>query len=109
MLTPGRHYIGDVIRLAVNYSSLGTDVDPTGVVLSVMDPCGTVQTYTYGEDGEVSFIDTGDYYYDYVIPERSGRYKYRWTSTGTGTTSALEGDFLVQHSPFFDDVPRLYG
>lgn len=109
MLAPGRHYIGDVIRIAVNYSSLGTDVDPEGVSLSIMDPSGTVVTYVYGSDPDVTLTDVGDYYCDYVIPQKSGRYKYRWTSTGVGTTSALEGDFLVQHSPFFDDVPRLYG
>jgi len=109
MLAPGKHYIGDVIRLAVNYSTAGTDVDPDGVTLSVMHPDGVVVSYIYGTDAEIGYTDTGDYYCDYVIPEKSGRYRFRWVSTGDGTTSALEGDFLVQHSAFFDDVPRLYG
>jgi len=48
MLAPGKHYIGDVIRLAVNYSTAGTDVDPDGVTLSVMHPDGVVVSYIYG-------------------------------------------------------------
>lgn len=109
MLAPGKHYIGDVIRLAVNYSAFDVDVDPATVSLSVMDPCGTVRTFVYGTDPEITYADTGDFYSDYVIPEKSGRYRYRWVSTGAGLQSALEGDFLVQYSSFFDDVPRLYG
>ena len=108
MLTPGKHYIGDIVRLAVNYSSIGTDIDPETVALKIMSPCGIVTTLTYGVDPEIGFTDTGDYYCDYS-PNASGRWRYRWVSTGTNTVSALEGDFLVQHSPFFDDVPRLYG
>lgn len=108
MLAPGRHYIGDPIRLAVNYSTNGTDVDPTGVTLRVRDPNGIVTEYVYGTDADVVLTDAGDYLCDF-IPDQSGRWSFRWVSSGTNTTSALEGEFLVQRSPFYDTTTRLYG
>ncbi len=109
MLAPGKHYVGDVIRLAANYSYLDADIDPETVSLKVMRPDGVTVNYLYGTDAEIGYSDTGDYYCDYVIPQCSGRYGYRWVSTGTGTVSALEGDFLVQRSAFFDGMDRAYG
>lgn len=103
MLTPGRNAVNTTVRLAVNFQDdNATDVDPATVTLKVMSPGGTLTSYLYGTDDEVVRIDTGDYYVDYV-PAESGRWHYRWSSTGSATSIAIEGTFVVQASPFFDD------
>jgi len=103
MLTPGRNYVNTTVRLAVNFQDDdATDVDPSTVTFKVYSPSGVTTTYVYATDAELIRLDTGDYYVDYV-PNESGRWHYRWSSTGTGTAIALEGTFVVQGSVFYDD------
>lgn len=103
MLTPGRHAVNTTVRIAVNFQDDdGTDVDPSGVTFSLYSPSATQTDYTYGTDDELIRLDTGDYVID-VVPDESGRWHYRWVSTGTGTAIAMEGSFLVQASVFFED------
>lgn len=108
-LVPGKYYVGSVVRLTINYQNdAGTDVDPTTVAIRVMSPCGVQTTYTYGTDAEVGKSSVGDYYAD-ITPDETGRWHYRWVSTGAGTTLVEDGRFQVQGSPFDDDVYRAYG
>jgi hypothetical protein len=103
LLTPGRHAVNTTVRIAVNFQDdNGTDVDPSGVSFRLYSPSATDTTYTYGTDIELVRLNTGDYVID-VVPNESGRWHYRWLSTGTGTSIALEGSFVVQSSVFFDD------
>lgn len=98
MLTPGRIYIGTTTRIAVNFQDDdGTDVDPSTVTFKAYAPDGETTTYVYATDAELIRADTGDYYVDFE-PDQSGRWHYRWTSTGSGTAIALEGHFVVQQS-----------
>lgn len=100
-LAPGRIYIGRPNRLSVNFNVDGSDVDPDEVTLRVMSPCGIETEYVYdGGSGDITKASVGDYYYE-VIPDEPGRWFFRWEATGTDTTDASEGDFLVQDSPFF--------
>ena len=104
-LRPGKIYIGRPVRLTVNFNVDDTDVDPTTVVLRVMSPDRVETTYTYAVAGTtVQRSSAGDYYCD-VTPDVAGRWYYRWQGTGTDTTDASEGDFLVQTSIFYDDLP----
>lgn len=104
MLTPGRHAVNTTVRLAVNFQDDdGTDVDPTTVTFKAYSPSGTTTTYVYATDAALVRSNTGDYYVDFV-PDESGRWYYRWSSTGTGTAIAIEGTFIVQASVFFDDA-----
>jgi hypothetical protein len=104
MLTPGRHYVNTTVRIAVNFQDDdGTDVDPSTVSFKSYSPNGAISSYVYGTDSEVIRANTGDYYVDFV-PAQSGRWFYRWASTGSGTAIALEGEVVVQASVFFDDA-----
>lgn len=109
MLTPGLKFVNGLVRIAANFQDEDrNDVDPTTVVLKIMSPTGTLKaTYTYGTDAELVQANTGDYYCDYS-PDKSGRWYYRWETTGAGTTTALEGSFVVKKSPFVDDVVDSY-
>ena len=104
MLAPGRNHINSPIQISLNLqTNAGVDVDPTTLTFKTWSPCGVTTTYVYGTDSEVSKSSVGDY--DAVFtPDESGRWFYRWEATGTGTTIAKEGDFLVQASPFYDDI-----
>lgn len=103
MLTPGRHYVNTTVRIAVNFQDDdGTDVDPSTVTFKAYSPTGTTTTYVYSTDTELIRMNTGDYYVDFV-PDESGRWFYRWSSTGTGTAIAIEGSLVVQSSVFYDD------
>jgi hypothetical protein len=75
----------------------GTLVDPTSVELSVMDPSGNIDTYTYS-GGQVTQASTGVYRKDLQIDE-AGDWRYWWESTGTGQ-GAEPGQFVVEGHPF---------
>lgn len=107
VMAPGKHYVNSVKRLTINFrDENGDDVDPPAVLIKVMSPCGTLTTYTYGEDSEIAKSSVGDYYAD-IVPNEAGRWHFRWESSGDGTTYDLaeEGSFPVQVSRFYDDIP----
>lgn len=108
-LYPGRRYVGDTVRLAVNWQNEdGTDLDPsTDTTLKTYSPSGTTTTYNFS-DTDVTKADTGDYYVE-IVPDESGRWHYRWIATGTGTAKVLEGSFMVQSSVFENDPTTDYG
>jgi hypothetical protein len=103
MLTPGRNYVNSPIQVSINLqNNSDVDVDPETVTFKTRSPCGTEASYVYGTDDEVTKSSVGDY--DAVFtPDEAGRWFYRWEATGTGTTIATEGNFLVQHSEFYDN------
>lgn len=102
-LSPGRRYVGDTVRLAVNWQNEdGTDLDPsTDVALKVRKPSGVITTYTYS-GADITKSSAGDYYHE-ITTDQSGRWWYRWTASGTGTNKVLDGSFNVQASAFDDD------
>jgi len=90
---------GDLVRLTATFeNAAGTDIDPTAVLFSFINPAGTSTTYTYGTDVELVKSATGIYYVD-INASSSGVYRWRWYSTGTGQTAA-EGSFTVEQSWF---------
>lgn len=103
MLSPGKVFVNRPIRLKANFSIDGEDTDPTDVTLRLMSPSRVETSYTYSDE-DVERSSAGDFYCD-VTPDEAGRWFYRWQSTGTGTTDAFEGDFLVQDSQFYQDWP----
>ena len=87
--------IGDLPRVKATFTDLDdTNVNPTTVSVTVLKPNGTSATYEYGTDEEVVREATGIYYID-VSVDQSGRWRYRWESTGTGQ-AAEEGTFRVK-------------
>lgn len=108
MLTPGRKYVNAPVRIAANFQDEDRiDVDPTTITFQLMNPGGQVSSYVYGTDAALVKVNTGDYYID-VTPDTSGRWFYRWDSTGTGKTVGFEGSFVVVASPFYEGVSDAY-
>lgn len=104
MLTPGKIYVNTNVRLTISFRDQDGDlVDPDTVTFKTCDPCGNKVEYVYNTDDEVTRLDTGRYAAD-IVPDTSGRYRFAWATTGTGTTFATESDFLVQESPWSADI-----
>lgn len=108
MMRPGRIFVNTEVRLEARFfDDSDTDTDPDTVKLYLIDPNGTQTTYTYSTDDEMGRTDTGDYYCD-VTPNMSGRWFWRWEATGSSTTVAQEGNFLVDFSPHFESGRSRY-
>jgi hypothetical protein len=108
MLEPGKIYVETELRLTASFvNSSGVAVDPDTVTFKTHSPSGDDATYVYGTDSEVQKASTGNYTAD-IVPTEAGRWRFRWKTTGTGTVIALEGDFIVKKSAFFDDPQTDY-
>ena len=108
MLAPGKYYNGTEIRLTIAFTdSSGDAVDPDTVTFSTFSPCSTKADYVYGTDSEVQKASTGNYTAD-ISPDESGRWYYRWETTGTGKKIVKEGSFVIQDSKFVDFPPCDY-
>lgn len=104
MLSPGKIWPETTLRLEVVFTDEdGNAVDPDTVTFSTYTPNGTLTSYVYGTDAEVGKSATGSYYAD-IVPDESGRWHFRWVTTGTGTALATEGNFVVQKSKFAGDA-----
>lgn len=100
MLTPGKIYVNTGLRLTEIFRDLDGDlVDPSTVTFKTFSPCCVQHSYVYGTDSEVIRVSAGKYAAD-IQPDEVGRWRWRWETTGTGTLFAVEGDFLIQDSPF---------
>lgn len=105
---PGRAYIYTTVRLRVRLMDEdGEDVNPSTVLFKTCSPSGVETTYTFQTDDEILRESTGHYRAD-IVPDETGRWHYRWETTGTGTVITVESDFLVQASKFYDDVETGY-
>lgn len=108
MLTPGRKAVNSPVRVAANFQDdQQADIDPDTVSVRFLAPSGVANLYTYGTDAALVKVNTGDYYIDFV-PNESGRWYYRWATTGTNKTIAFEGSFVVQFSQFEEGVQDAY-
>lgn len=104
MLAPGRIYVGDTKRIAINFQDDdGNDIDPDALTFKLMSPTGTVTTAAYGTNAQLVRLNVGDYYVD-VVPDESGRWHWRWISSGAGTATVTEGTLVVQWSEIEEGV-----
>ena len=91
--------IGDLVRCTGTFTNAaGNAIDPTTVTFKVRDPPLNETEYVYGDDAEVVKDGVGVYHVDVSVDE-SGRWRYRWESTGTGQ-AAGEAEFSVRRSGF---------
>jgi len=91
--------VGDLLRVSATFTnSAGSEIDPTAVLFSFKDPSGNKTSYTYGLHEQLVKDDTGDYHVDISMDE-SGKWYYRFYSTGTGQ-AAEEGEFKIEASQF---------
>ena len=103
MISPGRIYAGSDVDIPVHIETAdGTDTDPSTLVATTKKPDGTLATYTYGTDSELTQQSVGDYTLR-VNVNMPGRWRYRFVMTGTNNL-AYEGWFNVQSSGFVDDA-----
>ncbi len=108
MLTPGRKVVNAPVRIAANFQDEDrADIDPDTVTFKLMSPSGTVSEYVYGTDAELVKVNTGDYYIE-VTPDSSGRWFYRWESTGTNKALKFNGTFIVEYDQFEEGVSDAY-
>ena len=99
MLRPGKYWPGTQIDLDIVFTDEdGALVDPSTVMMTIMDPYGRQTAYAYLTDSELTKNSTGSYTC-VVIPDKPGRWHFRWVG---GTTVAEEGNFNVKTSPFWD-------
>jgi hypothetical protein len=90
-------HVGDLFRVIATFTDItGTLVDPTTVSLSVLDPSGNTDTYTFA-GGQITKASTGVYRKDVEVDE-IGEWRYKWTSTGTGQ-GGEPGEFVVEGHP----------
>lgn len=87
---------GQTIRLSGTFTDTAdTLVDPTGVVITVRDPAGTVTTPAVTRDS------TGAYHADITATLGDTDQLWRWSMQGTGAHPQLAfSEFKVLPAPF---------
>jgi hypothetical protein len=82
------------VRIYANISETdnGNLSDPSALQITITEPDGTILTYVYGTDAEITKLATGTYYAEYTVTQL-GVYKYVWQTSGTFTTS-FSGNLL---------------
>ena len=75
--------VSDVAKLTAAFTEVESEapVDPTTLVLKIVDPAGTVTTWTYGIGIEIVRVSQGVYFFLLLLTV-SGTYYYRWEGTG---------------------------
>jgi hypothetical protein len=90
---------GDLVTVKAEFKdSDGVNINPTSVFVQYKDPEGNTTTKQYGVDTGFRRPSTGLYEYD-VDANQSGKWHYRWYSTGLGQ-AADEHSFTVKTSNF---------
>lgn len=75
---------GEIVRARNTYRDpdSGALTDPATVTVEVREPNGTLTTYTYGTDTELTRVVLGTF--QILIPlTQTGTYKWKWTATAT--------------------------
>lgn len=93
------YYVGDVAKLMISVRKDNALTDPEGLKLKVKPPQASPQEYVFGSNVEIVRDETGKYHA--MIPvTKTGRWNYRWESSGPGTTGAVEKAFDVAKTAF---------
>lgn len=106
MIEPGKITIGTAVFPTASFTDdTGLPANPTTVTFKTISPSGTLATYTYGSSSVVTRPETGTYKAE-IYPDEPGRWHTRWEATGN--KMAVEDNFTVQASPFYDFAARRY-
>lgn len=99
MSSPREYDLGNVIRAAAVFRNIANVlIDPTEVRFQVKDPAGVVTEYVYGTNVQLVKDSVGNYHSD-VTGNKTGRWSYRFYSTGSGEAAA-ESQFVIRSSNF---------
>lgn len=85
--------VGDVAQVDILTTSGGTLENPTTLVVKVQTPSGTVTTYTYGTDSELTRSATGTHQLLHPLTAQ-GTHQVR--AITTGKAGAEPGSFFVR-------------
>lgn len=87
-------YKGASLRIKGNFKDYDEklEVDPSTVTLLLRSPSSNSE-FVYGIDDDLVRDSQGKYHVDFTADE-SGRWHWRWESTGTGK-GTVEGSFRV--------------
>lgn len=94
--------IGDTETLRLTVTVEGVPTDPTGLVLTIDAPDGTVSTETAGVDATIRHPSTGHFERDvtYTVP---GVWAYEWTASGP---TQVEGERVTVRRSSLNAIPR---
>jgi hypothetical protein len=75
---------GNTVRVISDFTTVtnGNPADPSTVAVTITDPSGNQNTYTYAA-GQVVRDSTGDYHYDVGPCNTVGVWPYYWLGGGT--------------------------
>jgi hypothetical protein len=76
------------------------DTDPTELTFKVISPTGITTTYVYGDDPEITRLQTGHYRIEFPVPAGQnsvGTWKWSWDATGV-VAAHLSGELVVSDS-----------
>jgi hypothetical protein len=85
------HHIGDLRRIAGQWTVADVDTDPTTITFVMREPDGLETTYVHGTDAELVKDSVGNYHVDWPVA-KEGRHFYTWIGTGTAA-EAGQGEF----------------
>ena len=96
----GSHDKGNTVRVSAAFTTVATGaaLDPTAVYCEYRDPSGNVTALVYGMDDALIKDSVGNYHVD-IDADESGKWYYRFFSTGTGK-AAGKGSFTVNPPDF---------
>ena len=89
-----KYEVGELVRVACEFTQDGAAIDPDDVFVNVRRPDGRISRSVYGTDLEVVKDSVGNYHLD-VTASAVGWWHYYWFSTGDGQ-AAEEGKFYVE-------------
>lgn len=80
--------VGDTVTLSVTFKVSDIATDPTTIVLTVTDPAGNADAYTYALS-QVTRSDTGMYLKS-IAADEAGEWSATWAGTGACAASATK-------------------
>lgn len=92
--------LGTTARISIQVKDTGQNcalIDPSTLVINVVDPAGVKTTYTYGSDEAVVRTGVGKFYVEFVV-SISGVWSYDFATTGP-VVGADNGTFSVGLDP----------
>jgi hypothetical protein len=92
-----KYHEGDVVTIEGQFTDTnGNPTDPSTVKVDVTTPDGTVTTYTYVTDVQITKPTTGTYRMNNDTTGKRGLWIYTWYSTGSGQADSGERMFYVE-------------
>ena len=90
---------GSTVRVTADFFDGIARFDPSVLTFKFMNPAGSVTTYVYGTDDNVSRLSLGRFACDAPV-STAGRWSYRIESTTAGYDGDNDGSFTVVASVF---------